>query len=143
MTVPHVAPSSPPTVSPAPRRHRRWFFISAAAVFLVSLVAAAAWSVVGLLAAWNAPDDFARTDLPGTVGVTVTGPGSEGVAVRSTDLTMEYDAHAGDLGTAIGSFEAPEQGTYVVTGTAGEPGTSLAVGESPGGARRPSILTRP
>lgn len=157
MTTQPVVASHPGSVPPAPRRGVP-FFIAAALIFVAALVAGAIWSVLGLLSAWNAPDDFARTDLPGTVqvsvsdtgtqylyyertdgtavpsldelGVTVTGPDSESVTVRTTDFTMEYDADPGDLGTAFARFDATRTGTYTVSATADEPGATLAVGES-------------
>jgi hypothetical protein len=145
-----------PTPSSRTRHPGRWFFITAAIALVITLVLGAIWSVVGLLSAWHAPDDFARTALPGTVqvsvtdpgtqylylehpgdsavppldelGVTVTGPRATRVAVSSTDFTVEYDAHAGDVGTAFATFQAAQPGVYAVTGTANQPGTSLAVG---------------
>jgi hypothetical protein len=128
-------------------------------VFVLGLLAAGVWAVVGVVNAWQAPDDFARSTLPGTVtlqvtdtgtqwlyyehtdgtqvasldqlGIRITAPAGQAVTPQGTSLTLEYDAKAGDLGTAIGTFDAATPGTYTVTAaTTPAPGTALRVGPS-------------
>jgi hypothetical protein len=153
-----IRPPTPPTTAPGPHRRTRWY-IAAATVFVLGLLTAGAWAVSGVVNAWEAPDSFARSTLPGAVtvqvtdtgkqwlyyehtdgttvasldqlGIRITAPAGEVVAPQGTSLTMEYDAKTGDLGTAIGTFNATTPGTYTVTaGTTPAPGTALAVGPS-------------
>ena len=153
-------PTSPTLSAAAPERHRstRWY-LAAGTVFVLGLLAAGAWAVVGVVAAWQAPDGFARSTLPGSatvqvtdagtqwlyyehtdgtpvasldqLGVRITAPDGQSATPQPTSFTMAYDAKAGDVGTAIATFNATTPGTYTVSAdTAPAPGTALAVGPS-------------
>ena len=156
-----IHPPTSPTLSaatPGRRPSTRWY-VAAATVFVLGLLAAGAWAVVGVVAAWQVPDGFARSTLPGTVtvqvtdagtqwlyyehtdgtpvasldqlGVRITAPDGQPATPQPTSFTMAYDAKTGDLGTAIATFNATTPGTYTVTAdTAPAPGTALAVGPS-------------
>jgi hypothetical protein len=152
-------PTSTTPTAGGPTRRRVGWFVAAAAVVVLGLLTALGWAVVGVVAAWQAPDGFARTELPGTVAVQVTdtgtqwlyyehtdgtdvasldgigirivGPDGQAVSSQKTELAMVYDAKDGALGTAIGTFDATTRGTYTVTAqVAPTPGTALAVGPS-------------
>ncbi len=153
-----IRPSAPPTTAPAPHRPTRWY-IAAATIFVLGLLAAGVWAASGVVNAWRAPDNFARSAVPGTVtvqvtdtgtqwvyyehtdgatvasldqlGIRITTPAGEAVTPQGTSLNMEYDAKAGHLGTAIGTFDAATPGTYTVNAeSTPAPGTALAVGPS-------------
>lgn len=138
--------------------HRRAWLTAAVGVLALGLLTAGVWALSGLWDSWKASDDFARMALPGTrtiqvqetgdqhvyieqararsvpsleqLGVQVAGPGGERVAVDPTSITLEYDAPRGDVGTAVGTFDARSPGSYTVRAEAPTPGLTLAVGES-------------
>jgi hypothetical protein len=150
------APSRVPDREVVRRRTRRVW--AAGLVAVLGLLAAGAWAIGGVVAAMDAPDDFARAAVPGEVTVEVTGTGTqyiyyEGAAdapvptlqdldlrvtgprgdvpVEDYGFEMEYDAYDGFVGTAVATFEADVEGVYTVAGTTNEPGAALAVGGNP------------
>jgi hypothetical protein len=140
------------------RRRRLW---AAGLVAVIGVIVAGAWTVVGVLSAMHASDDFARADIPGTVsaqvadtgrqylyyegdhrtpvpsfhqlGLRVSGPARAAVEVKPYGFHMQYDAHGGLLGTAVATFDVSTPGVYAITSTAAEPGARLAVGDSVAG----------
>ena len=158
-TLPSIPTSVPDQTVRDPHRDprtRRFWAVGLVAVF--GLFVAGTWTIIGLLSAINAADDFARADVPGTLMVQVTdtgtqyvyyegdydtdvpsfdqldlqatGPSGARVTVDEYGFAMEYDAHGGLLGTAVASFEAVTPGAYSISATTAEPGARLAVGPS-------------
>ena len=74
-----------PTTVTARRGRHTGRYIAAATVFVHGLVAAGAWAVFGVVVAWQAPDDFARTTVPGTVTVQITDTGTQWLYYEHTD----------------------------------------------------------
>jgi hypothetical protein len=145
-----------PLRSGVPVRRSKAGFWMAAVVAAAGVVAAAVWATLGALAAAGSTEDFARTDLPGTVTVRVTepqalvvyfegdpvpdldrlalrvtGPADRPVRVRPYDGYVRYDSPVapGIVGTAVATFDAERGGTYRVD----SPLIGPAVGQ--GGAR--------
>ena len=142
---------------PAPRRRpKRVGYVTAALIAVVGLTLGAVWGVSAYASMHARIDDFARTGIPGRVtmdvsspgdrviyyegigemplvalGVRVVGPDGEAVHVATYGADLRYDAPAGVIGHAVGTFEATSAGSYVVTAEGSAPvGASLAVGES-------------
>ena len=130
----------------------------AALVAIVGVTSVTEWCVTGILDQIQAPAEFVRTDVPGTVSVVltqvgqhvvylegddptavsasevvVTGADGTAVSVRPYALDLRYDVpdRPGTLGTAIAMFDAARTGSYSVgTGaTVADPRARLAVGD--------------
>jgi hypothetical protein len=152
MTAAHQAGATSPFHVPHDRRNRAYW--AAGVVALAGLLVATGLAVFGLLASHNAPDDLVRAGIPGavtlevddsgtryiyyegdttpdadTLGLSVVAPDGTSVDVEDYDLTLEYDAADGTLGSAVASFEAEQTGPYAVAATGTQTG-SFAVGES-------------
>lgn len=144
----------------APERDRRrpstagyWL---AAVIAVVGLLAGVGWGITAYLGMQRQIDDFVRVGVPGQAVVSIPEAGGrvlyyegsesisltdlapqvrapDGTAVRieDYDLDLRYDAPAGGVGQAIGTFEVDSPGRYEVRidGTA-PPGAEVAVGES-------------
>ena len=61
------------------------------------------------------------------LGLSVIAPSGAAVTVHPYAATLQYD-HEGGLGTAVGSFVAPEPGDYEIASTAVRTGVVIAVG---------------
>ena len=61
------------------------------------------------------------------LGLSVIAPSGAAVAVRPYAATLQYD-YEGSLGTAVGTFIAPEPGGYEIASTAVRTGVVIAVG---------------
>ena len=106
----------------------------------------------GVLGALSAPDRFDRTMVGESVkanvaksgpiviyvegsgrlpvrdlGLSITAPSGAVLAVHPYAANLQYD-HDGGLGTAVGSFIAPEPGAYEVISTGVRTGVVVAVG---------------
>jgi hypothetical protein len=73
-----IRPPATPAATPSGQRRTRRGHVAAAVVFVLGLLAAGAWAVLGVVHAWQAPDDFARSKLPGAITVQVTDTGTSG-----------------------------------------------------------------
>lgn len=72
------------------------------------------------------------TALPAVPPVTVTGPSGADVPLTAYRAEMRYDVpnDANRIGDAVLTFQAAERGTYQVTVSDADPGTTLAVGDN-------------
>jgi hypothetical protein len=61
------------------------------------------------------------------LGLSVIAPSGAAVAVRPYAATLQYD-HEGGLGTAVGTFIAPEPGDYEIASAGVRTGVVIAVG---------------
>ena len=133
-------------------------FTLAALVAIIGVATATVWCVAGILDQTQAPADFVRADVPGTMSVVLTQVGQHVVyfegddatavsagqvdvtaangaamTVRPYALDLRYDVpgRPGALGTAIAVFDADRTGSYSVgtRATGTEPGAQLAVGD--------------
>jgi len=131
-----------------------WYLV-AVAVAIVGVASAGVWGVRSVDRANARAEAFPTTTVPGTatvkvadpgdqmiyfsgsgspsaeaLGLKVEGPGGVAVPTVSYDLTLQVDL-AGDLGTAIATFAADEQGTYTVTSSTDRyPGGVIGVGDN-------------
>lgn len=166
------------TTQPAPtqahpsrmaRPSGRPWWVAAAVVIVVGLIAAGIWLAADLAGLATRPEQFARTSLPGSVtlvmaegatstlyvestdpqaaaqvAVTVRGPDGSTVPATRVAQTVVYDVpkQPGRLGYAGYTVDAAAPGSYVVTGTsAGLDGTAtLAVGVDLGKAATRAFL---
>jgi hypothetical protein len=155
-TRPDVATTPLPLPPPTSRRSRRGGYLLAAFIAVVGVALAAVWGVTAYASMQGHIDDFARTGIPGRVTVDVASPGGrviyyEGVGemplvaldvkvvgpdgdavhVGTYGADLRYDAPGGQVGHAVGTFDATSAGSYVVVSEGSAPvGATLAVGES-------------
>jgi hypothetical protein len=141
---------------PPPRGVSTAGYWIAAAIALVTVVAGVMWAVVSFVDLRHDIDHFARTDVPGQVGlqlagstgqvlyyegpgaptlsmldVSVTDPHGGSVTIREYGGDVEYDAPGGAVGRAVGTFDTSESGSYTVeTGASLPTNAVLAVGSS-------------
>lgn len=145
------APATPAGPA-APKRSTAGFWI-AGGVGVLALVLTFALGITRFVDTLSQPADYARTGVPGSVAVivretgervvysegsvrlplsqldlTVTGPDGRAVAVRPYTASVTYDT-AGHSGRAVGRFDVPDPGRYVVAARAtGVPGAEIAIG---------------
>lgn len=126
-------------------------------VAIIGALAAAVWAVTGYLDQIQRPDQFARTEIPGTAAVAITqaglhvvyvesagpadltaadltviGPSGAPVEARPYTLDLRYDVPGtpGQVGTAVAAFTADRTGTYQVgTQVIATDQQTLAVGD--------------
>ena len=130
----------------------------AALVAIIGVSTATVWCITGIIDQTQAPAEFVRADVPGTVSVVLTQVGQHVVYFEGDDATavsagqvdvtaangaavtvlpyaldLRYDvpARPGTLGTAIAVFDADRTGYYSVgtRATVTEPEAQLAVGD--------------
>ncbi len=140
-------------VGPAPPKRSAAGFWIAGAVGVLAVVLTIALGITRFVDTLSQPADYARTSVPGSVSVivretgervvysegsvrlplsqldlTVTGPDGGAVAVRPYTASVTYDT-AGHSGRAVGRFDVPVPGRYVVAARAAAvPGAEIAVG---------------
>lgn len=143
-----VAAAGPVT----PKRSTAGFWI-AGGVGALAVILAMALGIVRFVDTLSQPADYARTNVPGSVStivndtgerviysegsvrlplsqlaITVTGPDGAPVPVRPYSASVTYDT-AGHSGRAVGRFDAPVAGRYVVASrSVAVPGAEIAVG---------------
>lgn len=130
-----------------------WYW--AAGVLLVAgFVAAAVWVVGAVFGLNDHVDEFPRTSAPGEIsapidqpdtyyvyfegvgdmtldglGVTVTDPAGDPVALSPVEGGVLYDLTDRAVGRAVGEFQAPSAGTYALVATGDSGGATIAVGD--------------
>ena len=146
----------PPTPTVATRRPSRAGYAWAAVIAIAGVAVGVVWGATTYIGMQDRIDGFARASIPGetsvfvaeaggrvvyyegpgemplvALDVRVTSPSGDDVAVGTYGADLRYDAPGGQVGHAVGTFDAPVPGPYTVvsSGTA-PPGSALAVGPS-------------
>ncbi len=99
-------------------------------VAVIGALAAAVWAVTGYLDQIQRPEQFARTEIPGTASVAITQAGLHVVFVESAgpaDLTAADLTVIGPSGAPVGIRPYALDLRYDVPGTPGQVGTGVAV----------------
>lgn len=81
-----IQPPVTPVTTPAGHA-RRSRYVAAAVVVVLGLLVSGAWAVLGVVDAWQVPDDFTRSALPGSVAVQVTDTGTQWLYYEHEDGT--------------------------------------------------------
>jgi hypothetical protein len=157
---PYAPTAAPPRpASDQPIRPAKSWFVVAALIAVVGIIAAVVVLVRGISSYADRVDDFDRADLPATFSVEITSTGGYSIyheydgasddfgwspdpVVTVTDpsgAVVDLDDYVGSItysasgheGEGLYTFDADETGTYEVTAE-GEPGDGIAVGRGIG-----------
>ena len=130
-----------------------WYW-AAGLLLVAGFVAAAVWVVGAVFGLNDHVDEFPRTSVPGEIsvpidqpdtyyvyfegvgdvtldglGVTVTGPAGDTVALSPVEGGVLYDLADRAVGRAVGEFQASTSGTYGLVATGDSGGATIAVGD--------------